>query len=390
MSKVNTAERMTHLSPFFFARLGQRLAEMRASGRDVIRLDEGSPDLPPAPHIIQALAESAAQPGHHGYQPHRGTPELRQAWTGLYRRLYGLALDPERQVLPLLGSKEGIFHLSLALLEAGDIALVPDPGYVTYTRGALFAGAQIYPMPLLAENDFLPDLDAIPSEVRRRARLLWLNYPNNPTAALATTKFFEKAVVFARQHQILLCHDAAYTQVTFDGNPAPSLLSVPGALEVALEFNTLSKSHNMAGWRVAAALGNYDAVAALFALKSNADSSHFRPVLDAAIAALTGDQDWLLARNEIYRQRCDLIVSNLREMGLDVPLPSASMYVWMPVPDGGNSMDFADRLLDGAGISLTPGVIFGEHGEGYLRLALTATLERTQEAVDRMRDWMDS
>jgi LL-diaminopimelate aminotransferase len=383
-------ERMKQLSPYFFARLSQRLAEMKAQGRDVIRLDEGSPDMPPAAHIIKALNESAIHSDHHGYQSHRGTPDLRQAWVGLYQRLYGINLDPDQHIIPLLGSKEGIFHLSLAMLNPSDIVLVPDPGYITYTRGALFVGADVYRMPLLKENGFLPDLQAIPSEVINKTSLMWLNYPNNPTASLADQSFFDQVIVFAKQNDILVCHDAAYTQVTYNGQPAPSLLSSPGALDVALEFNSLSKSHNMAGWRTAAALGNPDALQALFSLKTNADSSLFRPIIDASIAALEGDQNWIQERNAIYRQRSDLVVASLLQMGIKADLPSASMYVWASVPQGWKSMDFAAQLLEKTGVSLTPGVVFGEYGEGYMRIALTASIERAQVAMDRMGEWMGS
>jgi len=383
-------ERMKKLSPYFFARLSQRLVEMKIQGRDVIRLDEGSPDMPPAAHIIKALSESANQSDHHGYQSHLGTPALRQSWIDQYRRLYGLDLDPDRNIIPLLGSKEGIFHLSLAMLDPGDIVLVPDPGYITYTRGALFIGADIYRMPLLKENNFLPDLQAIPSEVINKASLLWLNYPNNPTASLADQSFFDQVIAFSKQYDILVCHDAAYTQVTYDGQPAPSILSSPGALDVAIEFNSLSKSHNMAGWRTAAVLGNATALQAIFSLKTNADSSHFRPIIDASIAALDGDQDWIQERNAIYRQRSDLVVASLRQMGVKADLPSASMYVWASVPQGWKSMDFATQLLEQTGVSLTPGIVFGDYGEGYVRIALTASIERAREAMDRMGEWMTS
>ena len=385
-----SAERMTYLNPYYFAGLNQRLAEMKAEGRPLIRLDIGSPDQPPAEHIIQALIESASQPGHHGYQSHRGTEELRLAWMQLYRRLYDIELDSQRELVPLLGSKEGIFHLSMALINPGDVVLVPDPGYITYTRSALFAGAQIYKLPLLAANDYLPDLEAIPPQILKRAKLLWMNYPNNPTAALAAPQFFAQAVEFAHQHKLIVCHDAAYAQITFNGKPAPSILSIPGALDVAMEFNSLSKTYNMAGWRVAAVLGNREALETLFSLKTNLDSGCFRPVMDAAVAALTGEQDWLIGRNQIYRQRRDLITASLQAMSLNAIVPQATIYVWSPIPEGWSSMDFTNQLLEHTGVSLTPGVIFGRYGEGYIRIALTASQKRAQEAMHLMRDWMES
>ncbi len=289
----------TKLTDNFFATLNARVVDFQATGADVIRLDIGSPDLPPAPHIIEALSRSANKSNTHGYQSHRGPRTLQEAWAAMYQRVHGVAIQPEG-VLPLLGSKEGVFHLSLALLNPGDVALVPDPGYQTYTQGALFAGAEPVAIPLLPENGYLPDLAAIPKNVLARAKILWLNYPNNPTAALATRGFFSEVVAFARQHDILVCHDAAYTQVTFDGIYAPSILDIPGADQVAIEFNTLSKSHNMAGWRVGAAVGQPAALAALLKLKSHADSAHFLPVLQAATAALAGDQSWLADRNAVY------------------------------------------------------------------------------------------
>lgn len=373
----------------FFADLNQRVARLQAGGANIIRLDIGSPDLPPAPHIIQALTAAAQLPGVHGYQSHRGTATLREAWAGLYARLHGVNLDSE-DILPLLGSKEGVFHLSLAVLNPGDLVLVPDPGYLTYLQGAVFAGAEPVMLPLLPENHFLPDLDSIPQQVARRARMMWLNYPNNPTAAVAGLDFFTRAVDFCRRHDILLCHDAAYTQVTFDGYRAPSALEVPGAAQVALELNTLSKSHNMAGWRVGVAVGQKTALEALLKLKSHADSGHFTPVTQAAIAALNGDQSWLADRNAIYQERRDLVVAGLRAAGLQ-PWPSkASLYVWFPVPPGWDSDSFVLGLLEGAHVSLAPGSIFGSGGVGCLRLSLTQPLERLQQAVDRMREWMEN
>lgn len=385
---TEVALRMTHLSPHFFASLGARIRAMQAEGVDVIRLDEGSPDLPPAPHIIDALARSAARPDVHGYQPHAGPRALRLAWAQTYKRLYQVELNPDEEIVPLLGSKEGIFHLSLAYVEPGDLVLVPNPGYVTYTRGPLFAGGKVFPMPLLPERAYLPDLEAIPLDVLRRAKLMWLNYPHNPTTAVATEVFFEQAVALAREQNLLLCHDAAYTRVTFDGRPAPSVLGVPGAREVSVEFNTLSKSHNMAGWRSAVALGNPGALRTLHTLKTNTDSSHFRPVFEASIAALTGDQGWLEERNQVYRQRRDVIVDALRELGWNPEVPQASMYVWSPLPAGQDCVDFATAALEHARVSLTPGTVFGPGGQGYVRFALTAPLERTVAAMERLKEWM--
>ncbi len=384
---LTQAHRMEFFSEHFFNALNTRLTAMRSQGCDIIRLDEGSPDMPPASHIVDALEDAARRHDTHSYQSHRGIAELRRAWTEMYQRVYGVALDPDREVLPLLGSKEGIFHLPLAFIDPGDVVIVPDPGYVTYSRGAQLAGAEVYRMPLLPERGYLPDFQAIPLEVVRRAKLVWLNYPNNPTAGVANLGFFAEAVAFAHQHHLLLCHDAAYTQVAFDGYRAPSLLEVPGASDVCVEFNTLSKSHNMAGWRVAALLGNASIVKALYTLKTNVDSSHFRPVMEAAVAAMTGDQTWLQGRNDAYCRRRDRVLHTLRRLGWQAETPRASLYVWFSVPDGQTSADFATAVLERAHVSLTPGSIFGPRGEGHIRLSITVPDERLDEAMQRLEKY---
>ena len=385
---IDFAHRMENLSPHFFASLSAKIASLQAEGCDVIRLDEGSPDLPPAPAVIETLARSAALPGHHRYQTHRGPQAYRLAWAEMYRREFDVEIDPMDEIVPLLGSKEGIFHMGLALVQPGDIVLIPDPGYITYTRSAKFAGGEPYYVPLHPQYGYLPDLQSVPPEIARRAKLIWLNYPNNPTGATATLEFFSRVIDFAREYHLLVCHDAAYTQITFDGANAPSILQVPGAKEFAVEFNTLSKSHNMAGWRVGAALGNSQALSALFTLKTNADSSHFLPILEAATAAITGDQGWLRERNEIYRQRRDVVISGLHAIGLSAPALGASLYVWSPIPAGSSSVAFAVAALENAHVSLTPGTVFGDHGEGFVRISLTAPSERIAEAMQRLASWM--
>jgi LL-diaminopimelate aminotransferase len=379
-----SAQRMHHLPAHFFAALGAQIAAMQAAGYDVIRLDEGSPDLPPSPAIVAALAQAAARDDSHGYQPQRGTPVLRAAWAEMYGRVFGVELDPEAEVAPLLGSKEGIFNFMMAVVDPGDLVLVPDPGYVTYSRGALIAGGELWAFPLLPEKGFLPDLAAIPEGIAQRARILWLNYPNNPTAAVAPLSFFAEAVDFARRHDLLVCHDAAYTQITFDGRPAPSILQVPGAKEVAVEFNTLSKSHNMAGWRVGAALGHAAALRSLYTYKTNVDSGHFLPVLVASVEAMTGDQSWLPERDRIYRQRRDIVIAALHALGLPAAVPQGSLYVWCPVPGGWTAQAFAAAVLETAHVSLTPGTVFGRNGEGYVRISLTAPGERLAAAMERL------
>ncbi|HWQ83787.1 MAG TPA: aminotransferase class I/II-fold pyridoxal phosphate-dependent enzyme [Anaerolineales bacterium] len=381
---IQPAHRIASLSSHYFADLDQQIARLSAAGKDILRLDVGSPDLPPPQAVIDCLHTSASRPDSHGYQAHTGTEALRQAWAGMYRRLHSVKLDPESEIVPLIGSKEGIFHLHQALINPGDIVLVPDPGYITYIRGAQIAGGEIYTLPLLEENDFLPDLAGIPAEIARRAKLLWLNYPNNPTSAVASLEFFHEAVEFAKQYDLLLAHDAAYTQVTYDGYQAPSLLELPGASGVAIEFNTLSKSHNMAGWRVAAAVGRADVLRYLFQLKTNVDSSHFLPVLEAAALAMDGDQTWIAGRNKIYQARRDCVAAGLDRLSFHYRLPQASLYVWFAVPDEMTSAAFCQRALEYCGVSLTPGTIFGKGGEGFVRLSLTSPIEEIDLAMQRL------
>lgn len=385
---IEAATRMQTLKTQFFAGLAARIAALEAQGIKVIRLDVGSPDLPPSPSILEALYRSANRPDTHGYQPHFGSQALLNAWAQMYRNAYGVEVDPKTEIVPLLGSKEGIFHLTQALVDPGDVVLIPDPGYLTYEASTRFAGGEVYRMPLLPQNDYLPDFATVPPEIAARAKIMWLNYPNNPTAATATREFFERAVEFAQAHRILLCHDASYTQITFDGYRSPSIFEVDRAKEVSVEFNTLSKSHNMAGWRVGAALGNASALKSLYILKTQADSGHFRPILDAAVQAMTEDQGWLQERNQIYQRRRDLIVKSLKQMGINVQTPRASLYVWMPLPNGRSSEAFCQQLLEEAHVSLTPGTVFGKYGEGYARISICLADDLILEAMDRLANWM--
>jgi LL-diaminopimelate aminotransferase len=378
-----TAQRMRPLEENFFTGLEKRIKVLRESGADIIRMDSGSPDLPPPQPVLEALTRSAVLPTSHGYQPH-SPQEVRQAWAEMYASRHRVELDPDREVLPLLGSKEGIFNLTQAMVDPGEAVLVPDPGYMTYSRAALFAGGEPFRLPLLPERGFMPDLQGVPPEVLGRAKVMWLNYPNNPTASTADPEFFSSAVDFARRHNLLLCHDAAYTQVTFDGFRAPSILEVPGAKEVAVEFNSLSKSHNMPGWRVGVMVGNEEVVRALFHLKTNVDSSHFFPVLRAAVVAMTGDQDWILARNDIYRQRRDAALSVLGAYGTYLTPPAGTLYLWCPVPVGWTSNEFVSTVLEKAHVSLTPGTLFGSQGEGYYRVSLTVPREQIKAAFHRI------
>jgi LL-diaminopimelate aminotransferase len=382
---IKLADRVTNLPPYVFARLGRRIQELATQGNDVIRLDIGSPDLPPPDSIVEAMCRSARDPSHHGYGGFYGTPELRRAMSRYYERRFGVVLDPESQVTPLIGSKEGIFNIALAFVNPGQVVLIPDPGYPTYSLGTLLAGGVPFRVPLLAKNGFLPDLESIPHDVAQSAQILWVNYPNNPTGATATLDFFEQVVAFARQYDVLICHDNPYCDITFDGYLAPSLLQVPGSVDVALEFNSLSKTYNMAGWRAGMAVGNATAVEALARTKTNIDSGIFRPIQDAAVLALSGDQSWLQERNDIYRERRDLILAALAEIGIHAAKPMASLYVWASTPGGYSSESFATRLLEEAGISITPGTAFGPGGEGYVRISLGMSTERIREATDRMK-----
>jgi LL-diaminopimelate aminotransferase len=384
---MKRSQRLLGTPPYPFARWNKHIDALRQEGLDVIRLDIGSPDLPPPDEVVEALCASAHQPDRHSYPGYRGIPTLRDAIAGYYERRFGVTLDPESQVVPLIGSKEGIVNLALACLDPGDLVLVPDPGYAPYTMGAQLAGAQTYTFPLLPERGFLPDFDAIPLGVLERAVLMWLNYPNNPTGATADLQFLAQAVELARHHRLLLCHDAPYCDVTFDGYQAPSLLQVPGASEVAVEFNSFSKTWNMAGWRVGLAVGNADALAGLAHLKSNVDTGIFRPLQEAAVRALNLDPSWITQRNELYRERLEIVLEGLNAAGMNAPRPRATLYVWARVPHGQNSETFALTLLKGTGVSMAPGSFFGPGGEGYVRLSLTTSKARIREAMDRLRQF---
>jgi LL-diaminopimelate aminotransferase len=385
---MKRAVRLQTLPPYPFARWAALVNAAQARGLDVIRLDIGSPDMPPEEDVVETLYQSARQPDNHGYPGYRGTPELRQAIADYYGRRFGVELDADTQIVPLIGSKEGIVNLALACLDPGDLVLVPDPGYAPYTMGTILAGGEVVTFPLLAENDFLPDLDTIPADVADRAVLMWLNYPNNPTGAVAGLDFFARAVGFAREHDILLCHDAPYCDVTYGGYVAPSLLQVPGAMDVAIEFNSLSKTANMAGWRVGMTVGNAEALSALARVKSNVDSGIFRPLQDATVRALAADPEWLMARNVAYEERVDVILEALAEVGMAAVRPRATLYVWARVPTGWESETFAQALLEQAGVAIAPGPFFGPAGEGYVRFSITAPTERVREAMARLRQFV--
>jgi LL-diaminopimelate aminotransferase len=388
---ITPAKRIASFKPYFFAQLNGQINALKKRKVDVIRIDIGSPDFPPAEFIVDKLVALVRQPSVHGYAQNGGSPNFKQAIAKYYQNRFGVELNPESEVLGLLGSKEGLFHLSQVLLDPGDISLVPDPGYPVYQAGGLIAGAQIYPLPLLAENGFLPDLDSIPEEVASRAKILWLNYPNNPTGAIASLEFFEKAVAFGRRHGILVAHDAPYVDVCFDGYIAPSILQVAGSKDICVEFNSLSKTYNMAGWRLGMVVGNAQVISYLNTYKSQLDSSHFWPMMEAGATAMTEDQGWLEERNELYQRRRDLVVGALQSVGIEVDPPKAAIYVWAKLPKGvTDSTDFCTRLLEETGVSTTPGVVYGEHGEGYFRISISTDTPRLKEAMQRLTDWCTS
>ena len=385
MMNFKKAERLQKLPPYLFVELDRKKAEALSRGVDVIDLGIGDPDIPTPKFIVDHMVKAVQNPSYHRYPSSEGMLSFRKAAADWCSSRFGLSLDPAAEVAASIGSKEAIAHLPLAFVEPGDVVLVPTPGYPVYHIGTLFCGGETYYMPLTAENSFLPDLDSIPADILKRARLMWLNYPNNPTAAIAPDWFFPKVVEFAEEHDIIICHDAAYSEMTYDGYRAPSFLETPGAMDVGIEFHSLSKTYNMTGWRIGFTVGNREVIAALKQAKSNVDSGQFEAVQEAAIAALSSDQSCITEMQQIYTERRDTLVSGLREIGLDAPSPSATFYVWCPVPSGYTSADFCARVLEEAGIVTTPGNGFGDPGEGYFRMALTVPVDRMQEVVERLR-----
>jgi LL-diaminopimelate aminotransferase len=381
---MQSSSRLDRLPPYLFAELERKISEKKAAGVDVISLGIGDPDTPTPDPIIAALAAASRNPGTHRYPANRGRPELRDAFARFYERRFGVALDPDGEIVPALGAKECVFNLNLAFLDPDSIALAADPGYPVYTGGPLLAGSEAVLMPLVPELGFAPDLDTIGGEVARRARLLYLNYPNNPTGAVVPDGLFARAVEFAREHDVLVVHDASYTETTYDGYVAPSFLQTPGAKEVGVEVFSLSKGWNMTGWRTAAIVGNADAVNAYWRLKTNIDSGMFEAVQLAAVAALdAGPPPEMPA---IYRRRRDLVCDALRKIGVDVTPPKGTIYVWAPVPEGHTSASYCEMVLEESGVVISPGSAYGPNGEGFFRISLTVADERLTEAVGRLRD----
>jgi LL-diaminopimelate aminotransferase len=370
--------------------ISRKIAERKAKGQDVVSFGIGDPDIPTPAHIIERLCKEAHVPANQRYPESEGLPELRKTIASWYQQRFGVTLDPEKEVAPLIGSKEGIAHVALCLLNPGDIALITDPGYPVYTIGTKLAGGTPYYLPISPKNNFLPDLDNIPSDILAKARVLWLNYPNNPTGAVADLKFFNKAVEFAKKHDICICHDGPYSEVAFDGYTPVSFLQAEGAKDVGIEFHSLSKTYNMTGWRIGMAVGNAQAINALKIMKSNLDSGIPQAIQYAAIEALNGPQNCIKEHNDVYQRRRDLIVDTLNKMGLEAQPPKASLYIWAKVPHGFTSVEFTNDLLDKVGVVVTPGTGYGSNGEGYVRLSLTIADALLLKGLSRMVQWHDS
>jgi len=384
---MKLANRLNKLPPYLFVEINQKIAELQARGKDIINFSIGDPDLPTPSHIIERICRAAHDPVNHRYPETGGLPELRQAIADWYERRFGVTLDPDKEVLPLIGSKEGVGHMALCFIEPGDLALVPDPGYPPFSLGTILAGGEPYFMPLKEENDFLPDFKAIPDGVADKAKLMWLNYPNNPTGAIAGLDFFEKVVRFAEQHDLAICHDTPYTEVAFDGYKPPSLMQIRGAKEIGVEFHSLSKTYHMTGWRIGMVVGNADMVNALFRVKSNLDSGIPQAIQYAAVEALRGSQEHNAEHNAIFQRRRDKLVEVLNEIGLKARIPKATFYIWAKIPQEYTSIDFTKKLLDEAGIAVTPGIGYGKEGEGYIRFSLTIPDDRLEEGVNRLSSW---
>ncbi|HEX2240161.1 MAG TPA: LL-diaminopimelate aminotransferase [Actinomycetota bacterium] len=382
---MRTAARIDQLPPYLFAEIDRKVAEAAARGVDIISFGVGDPDLPTAPHIVEALAEAARDPSTHRYPSYTGMTEFRAAIAAWYEGRFGVHLDPDEHIQPLVGTKEGIFHLPVAFVDSGAAALVPDPGYPVYETSTILAGGTAISLPLLEENGFVPRFDAIDEAELERATVLWLNYPSNPTAATVELDVFERAVEFCTRNDLLLAHDAAYTEITFDGYVAPSALQARGALDCVVEFGSLSKTYNMTGWRIGWVAGAPVAIEAMKRLKTNIDSGIFNAVQRAGIAALEGPQDHVAECVARYQHRRDLLCDGLKSMGIVVEPPRGSIYVWAPVPEAQTSESFTTLLLEQAGIVVAPGTGYGAAGEGYVRFSLTLADDRLEEGVERLR-----
>ncbi|MDP6043549.1 MAG: LL-diaminopimelate aminotransferase [Dehalococcoidales bacterium] len=384
------ARRIENLPPYLFVEISKKIAEKKAKGEEVISFAIGDPDIPTPPHIIEKLCQSAHDPSNHRYPESDSLPELRRAVAEWYQKRFDVSFDPGKEVLPLLGAKEGIAHIAFCFIDPGDVALVPDPGYPVYSIGTMLAGGTSYFLPLKKEKDFLPDLDRIPDGVLKKARLLWMNYPNNPTGAVVSLDFFRKVVKFADRHDLLICHDGPYTEVAFDGYQPVSFMQAEGARERGVEFHSFSKSYNMTGWRIGMVVGNATMIGALKTLKSNIDSGIPQAIQYAAIEALTGSQDCISEHNIVYQKRRDLVMETLDRIGLEATAPKASLYIWAKIPAGYTSVEFTADLLEQVGVAVTPGVGYGQNGEGYVRLSLTIPDASLVKGLSQITGWRNT
>jgi LL-diaminopimelate aminotransferase len=387
---MKIAGRIENLQPYLFVDINKKIAERQAKGEDVISFAIGDPDLPTPSHVIERLCREAHDPVNHRYPESAGLPELHRAISGWYQKRFNVSLDPETEVLPLIGSKEGIGHIAFCLVDPGDTVLVPDPGYPVYAVGTQLAGGKPYYMALKEKNGFLPDFNSIQGNILEKTKLMWINYPNNPTGAVAGLDFFNSVVEFAAKHDIIVCHDNPYSEVTFDDYESVSLLQANGAKDIGVEFHSFSKSYNMTGWRIGMLVGNPAIVGALRTLKSNLDSGIPQAIQYAAIEALNGPQDCIDEHNSVYQRRRDLIVEVLNNIGLEVTVPKASLYIWAKVPEGYNSVDLTTDLLDQVGVAVTPGTGYGRNGEGYVRLSISIPDASLVKGLSRLSGWRNT
>lgn len=383
---MQTSKRLDKIPPYLFAQIDAKIAAARAKGIDIISLGIGDPDTPTIPAVVDAMHKAIDDPRTHDYPPYNGTKEFRQASSDWMKSRFGVDVDADTEVLANIGSKEAIAHVFFAYVDAGDYTLCPDPGYPVYQNATILAGGTPYSMPLLPENKFLPDLDAIPADVAQKSKLMFLNYPNNPTGAVCDVEFFKKAVAFCKKYDILLCHDQAYCEMTYDGYVAPSVLEVEGAKDVAIEFFSHSKSYNMTGWRVGFVAGNAAAITALGTIKNNIDSGVFKAIQEAAIEAYKAPKEQIEALNATYKERKEVMEAGLRELGWDVEPSKATFYLWLPVPKGFTSETFVTKMLEEAHLVVPPGNGYGKYGEGFFRIALTKPVDVIKEALKRMKD----
>lgn len=381
------AKRISMIPPYPFVEISRKIAAKKAEGVDVISFGIGDPDIATPDFIIKSLEQAANNPINHRYPESDGLPEFKKAVADWYKNRFGVDLQPDSEVISLIGAKEGIGHASFCFIEDGDIALVPDPGYPVYSVGTMFASGKTYLMPLKKGNDFLPDLDSIPEDVAKKATVMWLNYPNNPTGAVADLDFFNQVVEFGKKFEIAILHDACYSEIAYDGYQPISFMQAPGAKEIGLEFQSLSKSHNMTGWRIGMAVGNADMVDSLMVIKSNLDSGVPQAIQQMAISALSTENEWETTRNQIYQRRRDLLCDALKSLGLELEAPKASLYVWVPIPDGYTSAGFSEAILEGCDIVVSPGSSYGDSGEGFIRFSLTLSDSDLDRAVKRLNSW---